>query len=158
MRKYVTVAAAVTALLLMITVGPADASAPTDVNIGVETNLAGDPSPFAAFGPAVDDGLVCPEGTVVDAAGKVVGLSPTGFNFQGVKQFTCADGSGEFLVNLQARIDFRRGVSFNWNILSGTGDYERLHGAGSGVGIGGVPCGDPNLCVLDLYGGGVHID
>ena len=61
-------------------------------------------------------------------------------------------------MNLQARIDYRRGVSFSWNVLRGTGDYVDLHGAGSGIGIGGVPCGDPDLCVLDLYDGGLHLD
>jgi hypothetical protein len=59
---------------------------------------------------------------------------------------------------MQARIDFRKGTTFNWNVLSGTGDYEDLHAAGSGVGLSGVPCGDPDACVLDIYDGGLHID
>ena len=84
--------------------------------------------------------------------------SPTGFNFIGIKYFTCDDGSGEFYVNLQARIDYRKGVSFNWNVLNGTGEYEDLHGAGSGIGIPGEPCGNPDDCVLDIYFGGLHID
>ena len=91
---------------------------------------------------------------VVDASGKVTGFSPNGFNFQAVKHFTCDDGSGEFFVNLQARIDFRKGVTFQWNVLSGTGDYVDLHGAGSGVGLD--LCGPD--CVLDFYDGGLHID
>jgi hypothetical protein len=137
---------------------PAAATPPNDVSIEVETSLIGAPSPFAASGAAVDNGLICSAGTVIDAEGKVTGNSPTGFNFKGIKQFICDDGSGEFSVNLQARIDFRRGVTFNWNVLSGTGDYEKLHGAGSGFGLGGVPCGDPDLCILDVYEGGLHID
>lgn len=158
MRKLAVFVAVVTTLLLVTTVGPATATQPTDVFIGVETSLVGGPAPFVASGPAVDDGLICGSGFVVDASGKVTGNSPTGFNFQGVKHFICEDGSGGFFVNLEARIDFRRGVTFNWNVLKGTGDYEKLHGAGSGVGIGGEPCGNPNLCVLDIYDGGVHID
>jgi hypothetical protein len=137
---------------------PASATSPTDVDIEVETSLLGAASPFVASGPAVDDGLVCDSGTVVDARGKVTGSSPAGFNFQGVKHFTCDNGSGEFFVNLQARIDFRKGTTFNWNVLGGTGDYENLHGAGSGLAIGGVPCGDPDLCLLDVYAGGLHVD
>lgn len=145
---------AVAASLLMAMAAPAGATPPTDVHIEVATSLSGDPSPFTASGPAVADGLVCDAGTVVDASGKVTGSSPTGFNFQGVKHFTCEDGSGEFFVNLQARIDFRKGITFNWNVLRGTGDYADLHGAGSGVGL--LLCGPD--CVLDVYDGGLHID
>ena len=142
----------VTALVIAMAV-PVGATPPSDVHIEVETSLSGDPSPFSASGPAVDEGLVCDTGMVVDAAGKVTGFSPTGFNYQGIKRFTCGDGSGEFYVNLQARIDFRRGVNFNWNILRGTGDYEDLHGAGGGVGLACEPD-----CVLDVYDGGLHSD
>lgn len=158
MQRNVITVAAVTFMLLALAVTPAGATPPADVAFAVETSIPGDPSPFTASGPAVDDGLVCAAGTVVNASGKATGFSPTGFNFQGVKLFMCEDGSGEFFVNLQARIDFRKGTTFNWNVLSGTGDYEKLHGAGDGVGIPGVPCGDPELCILDLYDGGLHID
>jgi hypothetical protein len=146
-------------LLLILAVVPAAASSPpSDVEFEVESSLLGDPGPFVASGPAVDNGVICDTGTVVDDSGKVTGFSPTGFNLQGIKHFICDDGSGEFFVNLQARIDFRKGTTFNWNIISGTGDYEKLHGAGSGIGIYGVPCGDPEQCVLDLYDGKMHID
>ena len=142
------------AVLLLAFALPAAATPPADVNITVESSLLGAPGPFAASGPAVDEGIVCAAGTVIDASGKVTGNSPTGFNYQGIKQFICADGSGEFFVNLQARIDFRKGTTFNWNVLSGIGAYEDLHGAGSGVGLPG--CGED--CVLDVYDGGMHID
>lgn len=142
------------AVILVVTALPAAATQPVDVEFVVETSLLGAPSPFSASGSAVDDGLVCDSGIVVDARGKVTGASPTGFNFQGIKHFICADGSGEFFINLQARIDFRKGVTFQWNVLRGTGDYEALHGAGSGEGL--PLCGDD--CVLDVYEGGVHID
>jgi hypothetical protein len=155
-RAFVVVAAALA--IVAAVAPPAGATPPSDVEIAVETSLLGDPSPFTAFGPAVDEGIVCAGGTVVDASGKVTGRSPTGFNFQGVKRFLCDDGSGEFFVNLQARIDFRRGIQFHWNVLSGTGDLADLHGAGRGVGVPGVPCGDPDACVLDLYVGGLHLD
>lgn len=156
MRRLLFVLAAVVAIGLPA--GHAEATPPDDVVFVVETSLISDPSPFVAFGPAVDAGLACASGTVANATGKVTGSSPTGFNFQGIKHFTCDDGSGEFFINLRARIDFSRGVTFQWNVLRGTGDYARLHGAGSGFGIGGEPCGDPNDCVLDVYFGGLHID
>jgi hypothetical protein len=132
----------------------AGATPPIAVHFDVETSLVGGLSPFVASGPAVTDGLICGSGEVVDATGMVTGWSPTGFNFHGIKHFTCDDRSGEFYVNLQARIDFRKGTTFNWNILSGTGAYEDLHGAGRGVGL--PLCGSD--CVLDVYDGRLHID
>jgi hypothetical protein len=156
-RKF-TIVLVLMAALIVATALPAGATPPSGVEFEVETSIIGDPSPFTASGPAVDDGLVCDAGTVVNATAKGTGFSPTGFNFQGIKHFTCDDGSGEFFVNLQARIDFRKGGTFNWNILKGTGDYEDLHGAGKGFGVPGVPCGDPDVCVLDVYDGRLHID
>jgi len=145
-------------LLLLCVISSAGATPPTDVNIVAETSLLGIPSPFVASGPAVDDGLICSAGEVIDLSGKVTGFSPNGFNFHGIKHFTCDDGSGEVFVNIQARIDFRKGITFRWNVLGGTSSYEDLHGAGSGIGISGVPCGDPDSCTLDIYDGGLHID
>ena len=78
---------------------------------------------------AVDDGLLCDSGMVVNASGNVTRFSPNGFNFQGIKHFTCEDGSGELFVNLEARIDFRKGQNLQlerhhlrlvlWNQSSG---------------------------------------
>jgi len=144
----------VAAVLVVIPAGSAGATTPADVIFEVETSLLGAPSPFIAWGPAVDDGLVCDAGTVVEDTRKVTGFSDNGFNFQGIKHFTCADGSGEFFINMQARIDFRKGVTFQWNVLRGTNAYEDLHGAGSGVGL--EICGPD--CVFDIYDGGLHID
>ena len=146
--------AVVVATLFVAMATPASATPPSGVNIEVESSLLGAPSPFVASGPAVDNGLICAEGTVVEASGMVTGSSQNGFNWHGIKYFTCDDGSGEFLVNLQARIDFRKGTTFNWNVISGTGTYEDLHGAGGGVGL--EICGPE--CVFDVYDGGVHVD
>jgi hypothetical protein len=153
-RKIILLTTMMMLLLVLSVASVGAASPPSDVNFEVETSLLGAPSPFQASGPAVDDGLICEEGTVVDASSKEIGFSQNGFNFQGIKQFTCDDGTGEFLVNLQARNDFRMGITFNWNVISGTGDYEDLHGAGSGIGLD--TCGLD--CVLDIYEGGLHID
>lgn len=153
MVKRILLVTAVVAMAVGIA-APAGATPPSDVNIEVQSSFFVTPNPFVASGPAVDDGVVCAEGTVVDDSAKVTGFSRNGFNFQGVKHFTCDDGSGEFFVNLRARIDFRKGTTFNWNVLSGTGAYVDLHGAGSGLGL--PLCGVD--CVLDVYEGGLHID
>ena len=147
MKKFLLVIVLMAALIV-VTVLPAGATPPNGVVFEVETVIPGnDPSPFTVSGPAVTHGLVCDKGTVVNATSKVTGFSPNGFNFQGIKHFICDDGSGEFFVNVQARIDFRKGTTCNWNVLSGTGDYEDLHGAGSGIGL--EICGP--FCILDIF-------
>jgi len=87
--------------------------------------------------------------------GKVTGSqSKKGYvNIQAIHQFTCDDGSGDFLVKLQVRGN-QDGNNFHWNIVGGTGDYEDLHGSGKGVGL---PICGPD-CVFDVYTGGLHID
>jgi hypothetical protein len=155
MRRIVVLTLAITVMLVLPV--PAGATPPSDVLFEVETSFI-PPAPFTASGPAVDDGLVCDSGIVVNASSKVAGFSLNGFNFQGIKHFTCDDGSGEFFVNLQARIFFDfTPTKFQWNVVGGTGDYESLRGAGRGVGIAGVPCGTFD-CVLDVYDGGLNID
>ena len=155
MRKIVLILATIAAV--GFSPGDAAATPPADVVFAVETDLvSGAPSPFVAFGPAVAEGIVCSVGTVSDATGKATGFTQNGFNFQGIKHFMC--DSGEFFINLQARIDFRKGITFQWNVLRGTGDFANLHGAGQGFGIPAEPCGDPDECVFDIYFGGLHID
>lgn len=93
-----------------------------------------------------------PSGDTVDLVGKFAGgQSRTGLDIQVVKVFTCDDGSGDFVVKMQVRID-RTGDNFNWVVSDGTGDYERLHGTGGGFGVP-IPNG-----VLDLFAGGLHLD
>lgn len=133
------------------------ASPPVDVHFEVLTTIppggGPTPGPFTATGPAVDEGIVCPDGVTTDVFGKASGFQSQtgGVNIQVVKLFMCDDGSGEFLVKLQVRID-KKGDNFNWNILGGTGDYEKLHGTGKGIGLP-IPDG-----VLDVYEGAAHID
>jgi len=132
------------------------ATPPLDVEFEVPTTIpdGGGPSfgPFTATGPAVDAGIVCASGDTIDVFGKASGFqSQTGVNVQVVKLFTCDDGSGDFLVKLQARID-NKGDNFNWNILGGTGSYDKLHGTGKGIGL---PIAEG---VLDLYTGAAHVD
>lgn len=106
--------------------------------------------PFVATGPAVNDGIVCASGDVLDVSSKFAGFTDFGFNIQVQKEFTCDDDSGSFFMKLQVRID-HKGDNFNWVIAGGTGDYERLHGAGSGVGINPQP-----TTIDDIYDGKLH--
>jgi hypothetical protein len=151
MRKSVLL---ILVLVLALAAAPAGATSPDDVEFSVETSFlpTGETGgPFVATGPAVDAGLMCPTGDTIDIFGKVSAFETgVGFNIQLGKLFTCDDGSGEFVLKLQIRID-PKGVNFNWLVVDGSGAYERLRGTGSGVGL-------PDLVaeVLDIYTGKLH--
>ena len=153
MRRVLVLTVAMAVMLALA--APAGATPPSDVTFEVEMSLLGVPSPFVASGPAVDSGLMCDEGAAIQVFGKVTGSqSKKGYvNIQAIHQFTCDDGSGDFLVKLQVRGN-QDGNNFHWNIVGGTGDYEDLHGSGKGVGL---PICGPD-CVFDVYTGGLHID
>jgi hypothetical protein len=151
MRRLLTLAA--TATLFLVVLAPASLAAgpPADVSIEVLAHhIPTGTGHFTASGPAVDAGIVCDEGNVLDIAGKASGFSNAGVNFQALKEFTCEDGSGSFFMKLQVRID-HKGDNFNWVIMGGTGDYAELHGAGSGIGINPTP-----ETIDDLYSGKLH--
>ncbi len=88
------------------------------------TPQQGYPFVFLAGGPAVDEGLVCPSGDVVD--GDLVGdIAP--------QTFVCRDGSGSFTV--ETVIDMTGFVGeglpvSDWAVVSGTGTYVGLRGTG----------------------------
>ena len=156
MRKHSLLLLMVSALTagLLLPAIPASATPPTAVHFDVPTSF-GVPSDFTVTGPAVDAGVVCPNGQANDVFQKASGFqSGVGVNFLVVKEFVCADGSGSFTVKLQVRLDFRAGTdNFNWVILGGSDDYVRLHGSGSGVGVDAA-----ENFVRDVYDGVVHID
>ncbi len=138
MRRVLIVLAALVMLLLALPVAPAGATPPSDVEITVP----GFVGPFTATSD-----VICPTGTVADLAGKAAGFqSGQGFNLQIVKEFTCDDLSGSFVLKLQVRI--ADGVRFNWIVVDGTGAYADLHGSGTGFVL---------LPDTDVYMGGMHI-
>lgn len=156
MRKPSFILITIMIMVLILSVVPVSASSPpAKVMFEVQTIIPeGGPNygSFVATGPAVDEGIVCASGETTDVDFHASGFqSDRGVNFQVVKLFTCDDGSGEFFVKLQVRID-RRGNNYNWNIVGGTGSYEKLHGTGAGTGLP-TPEG-----VLDIFNGKLHID
>lgn len=157
MPRFIRSAAVMAALFLLMPVATVQATPPLGVDFEVQTAfIDGGPlsgGPFTASGPAVDAGLVCAAGDTIDSdLPQAAGFrSERGVNLLILKHFSCTDGSGDFWIKLQVRID-ARGDDFTWAIVDGSGGYERLRGTGSGL---GVPMGDG---VLDLYEGGVHSD
>ena len=90
-----------------------------------------------------DGSVVCPSGTTSNNTFGSGFQSDRGVIFHVRKTITCDDGTGTFILQLQARLGFNVGdMTFGpWVVLSGTGRYENLHGAGTVTGTqteGGV--------------------
>ncbi len=137
MGKKIKWISVLTLIILVLAVTPATAaSVPLDVEILVVTYFSpsGNSGPFYAWGPAVDAGLICPQGTTIDIFNRGSGSqSNLGANYLVLKQFTCDDDSGTFIIKMEARVDFRGDFAY-WNVVSGTGQYEKLLGAGKDMG------------------------
>ena len=130
--------AAVAALALAVgAVGPALAAQPTGVHIVSHMNFNPDGPNFGDFeasGDAVDDGLICESGSVLDV-GLIFAGAQSGRKAQIPvrKVFTCDDGSGTLNVKIQVHLDFETSTeTFSWVVQGGTGDYASLRGSGGG--------------------------
>jgi hypothetical protein len=156
-RAIVAVVAATLALISVL--GPVAAGTPQQVQIVSHMNFNPDGPNFGDFtatGSAVDSGLVCASGTVVDT-GIVFGGFQSGRSAQILvrKTFTCADGSGTFFVKIQVHLDFETETeSFTWVVLGGTGDYESLRGSGDGSTVSDGS--DPQTGNFNTYTGFLH--
>ena len=90
-----------------------------------------------------DGSIVCASGTTSNNTFGSGFQSNRGVIFHVRKTITCDDGSGTFILQIQARLGFNVGeMTFGpWTVLSGTGRYTNLHGAGTVTGTqsaGGV--------------------
>ena len=90
-----------------------------------------------------DGSVVCASGTTSNNTFGSGFQSDRGVIFHVRKTITCDDGSGTFILQLQARLGFNIGdMTFGpWVVLSGTGDYTNLNGRGTVTGTqtaGGV--------------------
>ncbi len=133
-------------LLVAATIAPVSAGAPKAVEIVSHMTFVQDDfnhGDFHATGAAVDQGVICASGTVVDTRIQLAGgQSNRGLQIPVRKSFTCADGSGTIQIKIQVHLDFATNTeTFSWVVLSGTGDYAGLAGAGSGTTVtdGSVP-------------------
>ena len=146
-------------LIALLTVGlvvmPAMAMKPLKVHIEVPEDIATGPDPFVASGPAVDAGVLCAGGTVVD---NYINYGPTPGPFQILyvsKTFTCANGSDTFDVYMVVKLNTTTSYTkAKWQIVGGTGAYTGLQGKGKLVGIPYVPGGEGTI--LDIYDGKLY--
>lgn len=140
--------------LLLLAVSPTTAASPQlNIKIVADTVFTDPPmiGTFQASGQAVDAGLVCPAGVIHDLQGKATGAGEQGINFHVTKEFICADGSGSFIIQLEARVDYK-GDNGNWVLKGGSGAYADLHGSGSLVGI----YYEDGSGIQDIFTGKVH--
>ena len=151
-RRWITalMVAGATALSLA---SPAVAASPKSVTIVSHVTFNPDGpnyGDFVATGSAVDSGVICSSGTFVDLGIRFAGFQSNRgvVQLQVVKEFTCDDGSGTFVVKMQIQANFDTGIeSFSWVVLDGTGDYGSLHGSGSGSTVRNAPIGNINTFV-----------
>jgi hypothetical protein len=85
---------------------------------------------FVNTGPAVDAGLICPTGTTEWVNNSLPTRSRALFRWE--DRFTCADGSGTFILGTDVFAEIGGTEYGVWNIVSGTGRYESLNGGGGG--------------------------
>ena len=149
-RVHAVVAMLAGILVVMAIAGPVGAASPESVTLVSHVTFNPDGpnyGDFDASGDAVDTGLICGSGTFVDTGIRFAGYqSDRGIvQLQVVKEFTCDDGTGTFVVKLQIQADFDTGIeSFTWVVLSGTGEYRSLHASGSGSTVPNAPIGNIN--------------
>ena len=154
-RARVIVAMVVSIVSLVTVIAPVAAAAPKPVTLVVVNTFADPPTfgTFTASGSAVGNHLMCPIGTIVDTRNTFAG-GQSGHKLQilVLKEFTCADGSGTFLIKMQVHIDAATGETFTWVVLSGTGDYAHLEGSGPGTTVG-LPTDDEGGHNQNTYSG-----
>jgi len=141
MRKATILSGLVPLLVAAVVSAPAQAADRFTVELADAQNFDTGTSTFTSNIPG------CPTGT------STTQRAMTQFGpgvFSGTRTFTCASGVGSVTVNLSAR--FGEGGSVGtWSVVSGTGAFVGVHGAGRLV---GTPLPDG---ILDTYTGTVSV-
>jgi hypothetical protein len=122
--------------------GPVSAASATPVTIDARASFDSPVGTFTASGASF-----CESGTTSTSPGRVVG-SNTAITFHLTTTLTCADGSGSVTLRIQARVQPCDATDAGaWVVAGGTGEYERLRGAGTLVGtyFPGDVCGSEGI-------------
>lgn len=141
-------------LLVIMSAVPVFAARPLDVEIQVVARIApGAVDPFTASGLAVDAGQICSSGASSNAKVNVKNPESTTIkNIRVIKLFRCGDGSGNFYIELNVKLNVPTGnTSGNWSIRGGTGSYTNLEGKGTLAGTS-----NKNGTINDVYTGQVR--
>ena len=140
-------------VLLAMNVSLVFAAQPLAIHIEVLETIAGGTEPFIASGAAVDDGLVCATGTVVETAATSKETNGPYTKLWITKRFDCSDGSGTFDVDMVVKLNKSTGTTTaNWKVVAGTGNYANLKGNGKLLGTPVVL----GVTIFDVYDGKLH--
>jgi len=130
------VAMALVGALAVVAATPVAANGAADVTI--VSHMTFNPNDFntgtfVASGPAVDEGLICASGTVVDTRLILAGeQSNRSIQIPVRKTLTCPDG--QLFIKIQVHLDLATSTeSFSWVVLGGTGAYGSVSGGGQGT-------------------------
>ena len=152
MRRFLILVATIMLAMLLLPAVPAAAAPPLGVTITVEEVLVGEvPEDFDATGDAVDAGLMCATGTVVDLD---VTVLPSGQNHTRLiadKEFTCEQGT--FTARLWVKLFPDGSTVAKWRITGGTSDFATLRGWGKLVGTPIFNADGVKTGITDVYTG-----
>jgi hypothetical protein len=147
------IAAALTAGLLLLVATAGSAVAARSAIITIEIDLDTGVETFTT-----DSSLLCPSGDAYTDFHRGAGNFWAAGSFHLNKLLVCDDGSGSFVITVDAGANFvvGDGTTGGWSVMpgSGTGDYEGLQGGGNIVGINSDT---PPIDLTDHYYGSVHL-
>lgn len=148
------VAMALVGALAVVAATPVAANGAADVTI--VSHMTFNPNDFntgtfVASGAAVDQGLICASGTVVDTRLIFAGSqSGRGAQIPVRKTFSCPDG--DLFIKIQVHLDFATSTeTFTWVVLGGTGAYGGVSGSGQGSTV--ADGSDPQTGNFNTYTG-----
>ena len=117
------------ASLLVLALAPAASAASSPVVIDLHVDFENGET-FTASG-------FCESGEAETYNFKQVAFNGRATTFHLFKDLICDDGSGILTIRVEASfVDGFAGTIGGWNVVGGTGDFARVRGGGSLVGIG----------------------
>jgi hypothetical protein len=140
-------------LVLGSSVSVALAARPAIIVIDIDLDTEPSTETFTTDSP-----LLCPEGDAFTDFHKAAGNFGAAGSFHLNKLLVCEDGSGTFVITVDAGTNFVTGGGTNggWSVVpaSGTGDYIGLKGGGNVVGINRI---EGPVDLTDYYSGHVTL-
>ncbi len=131
-RRRLTVASGVALVLVCVAAGAASAARSAEL-ITIEIDLDTGVETFTT-----DSADLCPSGVAITDFERAAGFIGAAGSFHLSKTMVCDDGSGTFVIRVDAATNFvvGDGTVGGWSVIpgSGTGDYAGLRGGGSLVG------------------------
>lgn len=152
-RKSRRIGTAIAASLLALTATAGGATAAPAPLIVIEIDLDTGTETFTT-----NTSLLCPEGDAITDFDFGAGNFGAAGTFHLDKLLVCDDGSGSFVIRLDAASNFvvGNGTSGGWSVVpgSGTDDYVGLKGGGHVVGVNQE---DPVVDLIDFYFGSLRL-